>query len=114
MELLPPPQAQVAGVAERWKRSYCKDGVWSDVRRAFGTPAEVYEKLVVAKTPEEVDQATGNKTWVRHFCAECKEYQDLAFKIGDCDCGGVVICVPCAEKMLAFVRGVKAALGVQP
>jgi hypothetical protein len=89
-------------IAERWKKQYFEHGRWKQTHS--GDSGQVYEKLLIATTAEEVDAAIGNKTWTNFGCDACGQYVNRAVIIGNYD--EKKICEPC-------LRGALKAIGAQ-
>jgi len=63
----------VKTVAKRWKKQYYEKGTWYDI--VGGSSKEIYEKLLTAKTYQDVDKITGNDSWCTFDCSQCGEYK---------------------------------------
>lgn len=111
MRLLEHANAQVAFVAERWKRQYYRDGQWTNTYT--GDSQAVYQKLVGAKTPADVAAAIGNDSWTGYTCHECGQRAEVAVRVGqDEDADRYAdLCLTCVDRVSLYLRGVKDALG---
>ena len=60
----------VKSVADHWKQQYCKQDGWRTI--LSGYTKDIYDKILLCKTFDQVDKAIGNDTWTKAMCNECR------------------------------------------
>lgn len=106
----------VAGVAERWKRTYFRGDKWGGYH---GDAEEVYRRLKALPpdaTSADVAAAIGNDTWAGPgWCDECGDKAPaMTMQLGqepDYESATACVCLPCLEKAVARM---KAAIAHAP
>jgi superfamily II helicase len=95
-------------VAEKWKETYCRSGVWSKI--AFGDSHDIYNKLVKCTlekpTVAKINKIIGNNSWTTKYCCECNknELVGIIFDTGDDYYGNHFICSDCLKEAVHEIR----------
>lgn len=92
------------GVAESWRKQYCKDGVWT--KTAYGDSGAVYAKLCdLGPNPpiDKVADAIGNQSWSYIFCEGCGDYVEKAAALGEYETKAY--CETCLKEALSALSG---------
>lgn len=99
----------IKGVAERWKKQYCRDGKWGDVylaNRGIPSNAETVHRAVLqAKNLNDVDRIIGNENWTHNTCSECGTSKRGPMAVFDVNGGEYehLLCKPCLQKALTLI-----------
>lgn len=94
--------------AEMWKRQYLYTVKgWHDDNKRL-----IYERLLIAKSRQDVDDAIGNTAWTTQRCDHCGETKPLLVRMGqepDYESATAWICSDCLKAArLAMLKASKA------
>jgi hypothetical protein len=93
---------KVKNVAETWRRTYQRlSGEWGPVMR--GSSKDYYDKLLEAKTEDEINAIIGNTFWTKNDCHVCGNDCDvlISFVVEEYNFN---VCRACLERSIELIK----------
>lgn len=99
----------IANVSERFKSQY-RNKDWDTVvswSSSALTYRQTYDKLVSAKSEQDVKDAIGVTGWVKNTCYECGEDKDVVVMLGelpDYESNTTQVCLSCIKRLVTYLE----------